>query len=197
MRDRAWRLDAARCAGSLPVLLFMALTGLAPCALAQVPGGQPGIPAGKSLPPYGSQSVDPVNGALPPPPPGSPGPSPLRSGMQLGPPGRWWDDPGFVGRIGLDKSQQHRMDDIFKANRGELARLFKALQHEEEQLAKVTRAKKLDEAEIDAQIDRMMAARGALEKANVHLLLQIRGEMTPAQTEKLEEFRPPMGPGEN
>jgi Spy/CpxP family protein refolding chaperone len=196
MSDQGHRLVTAKCAKFLTMLFFLVLAGLTLRVSAQVPGGQAGIPAGKGMPPYGSQTVDPGNGVMLPPPAGSP-PPPLRGGMQLGPPGRWWDDAGFVSRIGLDTNQQHRMDEIFKANRGELSRLFKALEHEEGQLAKLTRAKKLDETEIDAQIDRMMMARGALEKANVHLLLQIRAEMTPAQVQKLEEFRPPMGPGEN
>ena len=52
------------------------------------------------------------------------------------------------------------MDDVFKANKGDLVRLYKALEHEESVLAKITRAKKLDEARIDAQIDRVVVARG-------------------------------------
>ena len=152
-------------------------------------GGQPGGPG------YGGNLNNP-------PPPGAPNASvattsTLRGGLQLGPPGRWWDDSAFARSLGLDKDQQHRMDDVFKANKGDLVRLFKALQHEEHQLDKVTRAKKLDEAQIDAQIDRVVVARGELEKANAHMLLEIRKEMTPEQTEKLEENRPPLAPNEN
>ncbi len=83
------------------------------------------------------------------------------------------------------------MDDIFKASKGSLLQSYKNLQQEESALDKVLRAKVLDEAQIDQQIDRVVQARGDLEKANAHMLLEIRKEMTTAQTEKLDQHRPP------
>ncbi len=187
------------------VLFLSVLAASAPWALAQHPGGgPPGVPASNMPPPYGTTQPSyggpagaPAGSAVGPPPGSTPTTSTLRGGLQLGPPGRWWDDAGFARSLGIDKDQQHRMDDIFKANKGDLVRLFKALQHEESQLEKLTRAKKLDETQIDAQIDRVVVARGELEKANVHMLLQIRNEMTPEQNDKLEEHRPVMSPSEN
>ncbi len=43
----------------------------------------------------------------------------------------------------------------------------------------------------------MFAARGELTKANAHKLPQIRDQMTLEKTEKLEEHRPQLPPGEN
>jgi hypothetical protein len=83
------------------------------------------------------------------------------------------------------------MDDIFKANKGELVRLYKSLQHEESQLEKVSRARVLEEAQIDAQIDRVVVARGDLEKANAHMILEIRKQMNSEQTSRLDEHRAP------
>ncbi|RXH55906.1 hypothetical protein GRAN_2763 [Granulicella sibirica] len=128
-----------------------------------------------------------------PPPGGQPGGGPtsstMRGGLQLGPPGRWWDDPQFAHSLGIDSNQQHRMDDVFGANKGTLVKLYKNLQHEESKLEKSTRGKNLDENEIFQQIDRVTQARGELEKANAHMLLQIRKEMTPQQAALLDEHR--------
>ena len=114
----------------------------------------------------------------------------MRGGLQLGPPGRWWDDKNFAKSVGLDSLQQHRMDDVFSANKGNLVKLYKNLQHEESQLGKIVRGKDLIESQIFDQIDRVAQARGELEKANAHMLLEIRKEMSPEQAAKLDDHRP-------
>jgi len=111
--------------------------------------------------------------------------------FHLGPPGRWWDNKAFAKSIGLAPQQQHRMDDVYNANRDNLVTLYKNLQHEESQLEKLTRSKELDENQIFQQIDRVTAARGEAEKAYAHMLLQIRKELTPEQTAKLDVLPPP------
>ena len=115
--------------------------------------------------------------------------STMRGGLQLGPPGRWWDDNRFAKSIGLESQQQQRMDAVFSANKGTLITLYKNLQHEESQLEKTVHAKELNEAEIFQQIDRVTQARGELEKANAHMLLQLRKEMTAEQASRLEDHR--------
>ncbi len=213
MMVSAWRTRPAGCAARWALLLLLLFAGAATRALAQHPGGgppgggPPGAGGGGQSPFGGQPGGQPGNAGFSgnlnnAPPPGSPNSSSatnstLRGGLQLGPPGRWWDDSSFAKSIGLDKIQQHRMDDVFKANKGDLMRLYKALEHEENQLEKVTRGKKLDEAQIDAQIDRVVVARGELEKANAHMLLEIRKEMTPDQAGKLEGHRPSLAPNEN
>ena len=130
-----------------------------------------------------------------PPGPRSNGPANEDGGsirLQLGPPGRWWDNGRFAQSIGLDSRQQHRMDDIFGENKSTLVKLYKNLQHEESQLSKTVRGKELDEATIFQQIDRVAQARGELEKAHAHMLLQIRKEMTPEQAARLDDRRPDM-----
>jgi Spy/CpxP family protein refolding chaperone len=112
-------------------------------------------------------------------------------GLRLGLPGRWWDDKQLARTIGLDSGQQKRMDDVFGANRETLLQLYKNLQHEESQLAKLSRSRELDENQIYQQIDRVTQARGEAEKAYAHMLLQIRKEMTPQQVGKMDEILPP------
>ncbi len=81
------------------------------------------------------------------------------------------------------------MDDVFGANRENLLKLYKNLQQEESGLAKTIRAKDLDEGQIFQQIDRVTEARAELEKAQVHMSLQIRKELTTEQSAKLDELR--------
>ena len=128
----------------------------------------------------------------PPPPPG-PGDglrSTMRGGLQLGPPGRWWDDKDFAQQLGLSAVQARRMDDIFQANRGTLLRLFRVLEQEESGLEQMTTGNHLDEDQIFQQIDQVNRARTSLEKANAHMLLEIRKQMTDEQTARLDQHRP-------
>ena len=110
--------------------------------------------------------------------------------LQLGPPGRWWDDKQLAHAVGLDPRQQKRMDDVFGGNRDNLVKLYKNLQHEESQLEKLTRSRELDENQIFQQIDRVTQARGEAEKAYAHVMMQIRKEMTPEQAAKLNDYLP-------
>ena len=110
--------------------------------------------------------------------------------LHIAPPGRWWDDKQMARSLGLDSKQQKRMDDVFGGNRDNLLKLYKNLQHEESQLEKLSRSRELDENQIFQQIDRVTQARGELEKANAHMLLQMRKELTPEQTSRLNDFLP-------
>ena len=127
--------------------------------------------------------------------PGGPG-GPLR----IGPPGRWWDDPEFVKKLGLSDDQQKKMDEIFNSNRLKLIDQFAAVQKEEAIMEPLVSADPPDENRLLAQIDRVAQARAELEKANARMLLGIRRQLTHEQWLKLKAGRPPMhgprhGPG--
>jgi Spy/CpxP family protein refolding chaperone len=166
----------------MQAVFFCSLLLLAarPFALAQDSRGGP--------PPPGERD-DPHR---PPPPPGpSDGlRSTMRGGLQLGPPGRWWDDKEFAQELGLSAAQTRRMDEIFQANRGTLLRLYQSLEHQESILEKLTKGNHLREEQIFRQIDQVSGARAALEKASAHMLLDIRKQMTEEQTARLDQHRP-------
>lgn len=153
-------------------------------------GGGPGG-GGFSRGPMMGAGAGPGNNPRSMPPPNNSGSqqSTLRGGLQLGPPGRWWDDQGFAKTLNINPQQQHRMDEVFSASRGDLVKLYKNLQHQETELEKATRGKNPDEGQIFQQIDRVTQARADLEKANAHMLLEIRKEMTPEQIGRLEDHR--------
>ena len=111
-----------------------------------------------------------------------------RNGLQLGPPGRWWDDKHFAKSLKLRTDQQLRMDSLFEQNRPILLRRFEALGGEQLRMESLLHASVLDEGSLYAQIDRIAQARAELEKANTHYLLQIRGEMDPDQIARLQQL---------
>jgi hypothetical protein len=117
------------------------------------------------------------------------GMSTMRGGLQLGPPGRWWDDKHYVKALHLRPEQQKRMDGLFDENRATLLNRFQTLEQEESKMEALSHAQTLDEATLFAQIDRVSQARADLEKANTHLTLQVRKQMDAAQLTRFDKDR--------
>jgi Spy/CpxP family protein refolding chaperone len=111
----------------------------------------------------------------------------MHAGVQLGPPGRWWDDKHFVKQLHLSDDQQRHMDAIFEQNRGALVKRGEALEQEEQRMASLTNAKALDESALFAQIDRIEQARADLWKATTHYMVQLHNELNQDQISKLED----------
>ena len=177
-------------------LLYLFLLTVATSFAQHSPGGGGPPPGGG--PQYGNpgpggppgQGPGGRGGSPPPASPGSEGTtSTMRGGLQLGPPGRWWDDKGFARSLGLRPDQKEKMDSIFNANKGTILLRYQSLQQEEARLEDTTRQAQLDESAIFAGIDRVTQARASLEKANAHMLLLIRQEMDKNQIERLEQHR--------
>jgi Spy/CpxP family protein refolding chaperone len=109
-----------------------------------------------------------------------------RMGLQLGLGGRWWDDHHTAHKLSLNSDQQHRMDNIFEANKPTLVNLYANLQHEELNLASLSSADLKDESKVFAAIDRVSHASSDLEKEKAHMLLQIRQQLDPEQLQALD-----------
>jgi Spy/CpxP family protein refolding chaperone len=189
------------------VYLFVSLVGSSPLWAQGPHGGGPphGGPGAPDMPPPNGGPGGPGGG---PGGPGGPGGGPndqhfpppsgprdgtqstMRGGLQLGPPGRWWDEKSFAKSLGLSGEQRKRMDAIFGESKGTLLSLYHSLETEEAGLERLTSGTHLDEEQIFRQIDKVAEARAALEKANAHMLLEIRKQMTDEQAEKLDEHRP-------
>lgn len=121
-----------------------------------------------------------------PPPPSMSARIAPHLGLQLGLGGRWWDESKTIKHLSLRSDQQRRMDDIFEANKPKLLGLYGNLQREETNLASLPPGDLQDETKVFAAIDRVSEARAELEKANVHLLLQIRQQLDPVQIDELD-----------
>ncbi len=151
------------------------------------PMGMPGGDRGGMGRPGISEGNIPRGG----PPPNSSGSasSSMRGGLQLGPPGRWWDDKKFAKSLGLNSDQQRRMDGVFSQNRDALLSRYESLQRAEMRLEALTHTDKPSEAALFSEIDHVAQARADLEKVNTHMLLQLRDEMTGDQLNKLDDHR--------
>ena len=152
-------------------------------------------PGDRNLPGSSSGNTGPSGNTPGGPPPIASSPqngstmSTMRGGLQLGPPGRWWDDKHFAKTLHLRPEQQKRMDGLFEENRATLLGRYETLQQEEAKMEALSHGQTLDENTLFAQIDRVAHARADLEKANTHLMLQVRKEMDAEQISRLESYR--------
>jgi Spy/CpxP family protein refolding chaperone len=109
------------------------------------------------------------------------------NGHQLGLPGRWWDDKHFAHNINIRPDQQHKMDDIFEANKSQLLTAYSNLQREEQNLSAMKSQDLKDESKVFASIDRVAQARADLEKESAHISMQIRQQLDADQVTRLDK----------
>jgi Spy/CpxP family protein refolding chaperone len=121
---------------------------------------------------------------------------------RLLPPGMWWKNPQIVTALALTADQQKRIDDLFLKSRVDLIHAHATLQEDELLLEPILNASTFDQAKAEAQIGKIADTRAALEKTDAHMLLSIRGVLTPDQWTKLQaqrgkhdDHRGPGGPG--
>jgi len=152
------------------------------------PGSPPSPPFGGSGPGSGNPNIGPNTGQTPGGQGGAAAENPMRTGFQLGPPAqKWWDDKSFVKNLKLRPEQQTRMDAIFEQNKNTLVSRLQNLEQAQSQMKELAGSPNPDEATLFTQIDRVAQARAELEKANTHMLLQIRKEMDADQISRLEK----------
>jgi Spy/CpxP family protein refolding chaperone len=94
-----------------------------------------------------------------------------------------------VSSVGINRQQQKRMDSIFDANRSAIVSSYKTFLKAQANLDALNKATHPDQAQVFSAIDAVNQARASLQKAASAMLLQIRGEMTSEQVEKLESLK--------
>lgn len=103
--------------------------------------------------------------------------------------GRFWDNPRIAAALKLTPDQQKAMDNILFEHREKLIDLQANLQKSELDMEPLMNADQPDQAAIEAQIDKVVTARAALEKANANFLLALRMKLTPEQWKQIKDFR--------
>ena len=78
------------------------------------------------------------------------------------------------------------MDAAFNAVKQQLYGTYTSLKQQEATLKKLQKSDSPDEKQIMAQIDRVTALRGDLQKQAAALALQLRSQLTPEQIKKLQ-----------
>ncbi|HEV2486077.1 MAG TPA: Spy/CpxP family protein refolding chaperone [Terracidiphilus sp.] len=101
----------------------------------------------------------------------------------------WWNNPGMIDRLKLTDDQRKAMDAILLQHREKLIDLQANLQKAELAMQPLMGADTPNSAAITAQIDKVVQARGDLERANARFLLAIREKLTPDQWKQLQAAR--------
>lgn len=112
-----------------------------------------------------------------------------RGAMQHGPAGRWWDDTRYAHNVGLTGDQQRRMDGVFQENRATLVSGLDTLRRAEARLSTLSASDHPSESALNAEIQNVAQARADLEKANTHMVLQLRNEMTQEQINRMAKLK--------
>ncbi len=103
--------------------------------------------------------------------------------------GQFWNHPNLVKQLNLSDDQRKAMDGILQDHRMKLIDLRANLEKAEVEMGPLMKADTPDEKAIEAQIDRVVAARAELEKANARFLLDIRMQLKPEQWKQLQALR--------
>jgi Spy/CpxP family protein refolding chaperone len=101
----------------------------------------------------------------------------------------WWNNPKIIERMKLTDAQRKSMDEILLQHREKLIDLHANLEKAELAMQPLMGADEPNSAAITAQIDKVVQARGDLERANARFLLAIREKLTPDQWKEVQAFR--------
>ena len=152
------------------------------------PGGPGGGPGGMGMPGGGGRMGGMHGGGMPHDDDGNGPTGGMRGGSRNNSiAGRWWDNKGMAKTLGLNGDQQKRMDQVFSQNRDTLQQRYDAFVKQKAKLDNLKRSNNASENDLFTEIQRTAQARAELEQAYTHMQLQIRGELTPDQINKLEE----------
>lgn len=116
--------------------------------------------------------------------------TPMHQGFGPGAPQKgWWNSPRMVEQLKLTDEQRKAMDATMLEHRAKLIDLRAGLEKAELAMEPLMGADTLNDAGIKAQIDKVVQARGELERANARFLLAIREKLTADQWKQLRAQR--------
>ena len=104
----------------------------------------------------------------------------------------WWTNAALLTRLGLTDAQKSRIESTFEAHRQNLISSKEQLEKEEALLAKMLEADSLDRNGAFTQINRVIQARGEMERINAGMTLEMREQLTRAQWTDLQASQPRM-----
>ena len=102
----------------------------------------------------------------------------------------WWTNTGLVTRLGLTDVQKVKIESTFESHRQNLMSNRQLLEKEEGQLARLLEAESVDRGAVFTQINRVIQARGEMERTNATMSLEMREQLTRAQWAQLQAAQP-------
>lgn len=98
----------------------------------------------------------------------------------------WWTNTALMTQLGLTDDQKTRVQRAYENHRLDIESRSKQVDNEEAQLAKLLAADPLDRNAVQSEIDRVVQARGELERSNSAMTLEMREVLTAAQWQQLQ-----------
>src|SRR5262245_41194345 len=114
----------------------------------------------------------------------------LTGGLDVQVGGAWWTDAGIIASLGLRDDQKARIERAFENHRLNLVSNRNTLEKEETQLTQLLNTERLDRNTVSAQIQRVVNARGEMERTNAAMMLEMREQLTMAQWTQLQALPP-------
>jgi Spy/CpxP family protein refolding chaperone len=99
---------------------------------------------------------------------------------------KWWQTERFQRELALSEEQTARLEEIFQSKQPKLRKQKHALDRLEASLSAMVAEGRADEAEAEALIDRVEAARSSLSKSRTLMLFKMRRILTSDQHVKLK-----------
>jgi Spy/CpxP family protein refolding chaperone len=99
--------------------------------------------------------------------------------------GAWWMNNALMERLGITDEQKAKIERTFENHRQAIVSNTDALEKEEAQLARLLDAEPVDQNAVYTQIDRVVQARGEMERINSVMTLEMRQQLTRAQWDQL------------
>ena len=110
------------------------------------------------------------------------------AGLKL-PPGKWWQNPRLVERLGLTKAQQDSIRQALYRHAEAMIDLNAAVRHRELELMRLVEADQWNEQQVRAAFAALQQARSKLEQERFDLLLEVRKVLTAEQWNELRQMR--------
>jgi Spy/CpxP family protein refolding chaperone len=95
--------------------------------------------------------------------------------------GAWWTNTALTARLELTDDQKAKIERTFENHREKIVSTTELLEKEEAQLGRLLDAEPIDRNAILSQTDRVIQARGDVERVNAAMTLEMREHLTRAQ----------------
>lgn len=103
--------------------------------------------------------------------------------------GKWWRDTEISKKLQLSDSQVQQLDQIFYDHKVKLIDYGADMEKQDLKLQSLLDADAPNEGEIGAQVDRVLAARGKLEREHTFMNLDLRKVLSLDQWRQLKSIR--------
>ncbi len=107
--------------------------------------------------------------------------------------GAWWKNSKIAEKLQLTDSQIKQLEDAFYQHRLKLIDNGAEMEKADMKLQQMMDADTVDEAQVNAQVDQVLAARGKMEREFTMMTLNFRRILTPDQWKQLRAMHPEAG----